>query len=350
MVQPPLSRLLPLVCASVLAGCRTHEPRPTAQSITVLPVLLAGQPNAEVAAVVGILLERGGMPDVRVGEAAFVPDPQADPAARGAAMAAFVRGQGLATERALVVEIAGTPQRGIERVDAALFDRAGALLWSERHQRGEATFDRDPPKEPMDCCVFVARRVGSSLGLADPLRADAAPGRLAARMQAAAGVPSPSQQAAIDARFEAFRRVAATTPIRVLPPRVGREWSIAGAEALAARLVAAGFAQATAASTATPFSTTPSSNELAVLWSGVASLQAAVRSAPDGDQHILATDFLMADAQTVGAVHCMLLAPNGDVVWTDLQNSHHDDFRQCAPAGVDGCVQLAARRIGAAWR
>jgi hypothetical protein len=333
-----------------LASCQNPAPQPTARSITVYPVVLADQPNAQVATVVGSLLERGGMPDVQVGEARFTPDAAQDLAARSTAFTAFVKQQKLTTERALFVDVAGTPKTGIERMQAVLVDADGKVLWSEQHRAGEPVFDEQKPKEPLDCCVFVVQRLREPLGLADPLRAGAKEGKLGASMKADAGVPSAEEQRAIDARRTAFATVAATTAIRVLPPRVGKDWPAAAATDLAARLAAAGFTKAIAATIAIPFENKASSNEQAVLWSGVASLQKAVRAAPPGTDYLLATDFLMAGENRVGAVHCYLLAPNGDVVWVDYQNSHHDDFRSINPAATAGCVELAARRVAQALR
>ncbi|HEX6810425.1 MAG TPA: hypothetical protein VF384_02275 [Planctomycetota bacterium] len=340
---------LPLVSAFTLLGLAScQNPQPTAKSITVYPVVLADQPNAQAATVVGSLLERGGMPDVQVGEARFTPDAALDLAARSAAFTAFVKQQNLTTERALFVDVAGSPKTGIERLQAVLVDAGGKVLWSEQHRAGEPVFDEQKPKEPLDCCVFVVQRLREPLGLADPMRAGAKDGKLGASMKVDAGVPSGQEQRAIDARRAAFAKVAATTAIRVLPPRVGKDWPVAAAADLGKRLAAAGFAKATPATDPIVFETRTSSNEQAVLWSGVASLQKAVRAAAPGTDYLLATDFLMAGENKVGAVHCYLLAPNGDVVWVDYQNSHHDDFQRIAPKGTSGCAELAAIRAAKA--
>ena len=346
----PVHTLAPLLTLLGLAACQSPTPQPTARSITVFPVVLGGTPNAQAATVVGSLLERGGMPDVQVGEARFVPDPAHDLAGRAAAFTAFVKQQKLATDRALFVDVGGSPKTGIDRVQAVLVDADGKVLWSEQQKAGEPGFDRQRPKEPLDCCIFVAQRLREPLGLADPLRADAKDGKLGASMKADAGVPSPQEQAAMQQRLARFAEHAATTSIRVLPPRLGKQHDGAAAADLAQRLVAAGFAKASAAATAIPFETRASSNEMAVLWSGAAALQKAVRAAAPGEDYLFATDFLMADEHKVGAVHCYLLAPNGDLLWADHRNSHFDDFRKLDPKTVADCVQLAAGRATATWR
>lgn len=333
-----------------LASCQNPTPHPTARSITVFPVVLANQPNAQVATVVGSLLERGGMPEVQVGDATFQPDPAQDFQARLAAFTTFVQQHKPSTERALFVDIAGTRKTGIERVQSVLVDADGKVLWSEQQQAGDASFDANQPKEPLDCCVFVAQRLREPLGLADPLRVGAKDGRLGESMKVGAGVPGEAEQKAMADRLTALRKVATTTSIRVLPPRTGKQWSATAAADLAQRLVAAGLAKASAATTAIPFDTKAASNEQVVLWSGAASLQQAVRAGAAGSDYLLATDFLMADENKVGAVHSYLLAPNGDLVWVDYQNSHHDDFRAIEPKTNADCVALVTRRVAAALK
>ena len=139
-----------LACAS----CQNPAPRPTATSLTVYPVLLAGQANSDVAVVVGSLLERGGMPDVQVADATFTPTAAMDLPARASAFAAFVQQAAPPTQCALFVDIHGTRQAGIERVQAVLVGKDGAVLWQEQHRAGEAVFDKHKPKEPLDCCIF----------------------------------------------------------------------------------------------------------------------------------------------------------------------------------------------------
>jgi len=333
-----------------LTSCQNPAPQPTARSITVFPVVLANQANADVATVVGSLLERGGMPEVDVAEATFTPAAGQDFAAHTQAFAAFVRDYKLSSERALFVDIQGTRQTGIEQVRSVLVDNQGKVLWSERQQAGDAAFDRHKPKEPLDCCIFVVQRLCEPLGLADPLRDGAPQGKLGARMQSKAGVPTAAETEAMAQRLQAVRKLGVSVAIRVLPPRIGGQWSAEGASDLAKRLVAAGFTNAQAAPAAIDFRTERSSNEQAVLWSGAHSLQQAVRAAPPGADHLLATDFLMAGEGKVGAVHCYLLSPAGDLVWVDYQNSHHDDFQRVNPRDAAGCCELAAKRVAQALR
>ncbi len=123
----PVRALASLLTLLGLAACQSPTPHPTARSITVFPVVLGGTPNAQAATVVGSLLERGGMPDVQVGDARFVPDPAHDLAGRAAAFTAFVKQQKLATERA-PDDDPGSPKKNSTVSDVPSADGTTKLL------------------------------------------------------------------------------------------------------------------------------------------------------------------------------------------------------------------------------
>jgi hypothetical protein len=317
--------------------------------VTVYPVSLAGRTNADVANVVGILLERGGVQQVELEPAAFVPDGGQELAAEAAAFATFVSARAPSTEYALFADIRGTPQTGIDELRAVLVDRQSRVAWSERLGAGEPAWDARRPREPMDCCTLLAQRLRPVLHLDDPMRSDAPPGRLAARMEQRAGVPPQAELDAMDARLEALRRLGDKARVRVYPPRVGGEWSAAAATDLAARLAQHGLPRATAAGEPLRYAAQGSTNEQQVLWSAARSIQQAVRSAGPQTDYLLFCDVLL-DNGKVGAVHTFLLSPAGELVVVDYQNAHHADFARIAPASPTGGTELAAARIAAKLR
>lgn len=319
-------------------------------SVTVYPLMLGEQPREDVANVVGVFLERGGLPNVELDAAPFVPDRAQDFPAQAKAFGTFVAKRGLSTDYALFGGMAGQPQQGITEVRGALVDREGVVVWIERQKAGERAFDQAKPTCPMDCCVLLAQRLRAPLGLADPMREGAPEGKLAARMAAKAGVPPEAEVAAMQPRLAALRAAGPQTAIKVQPARVGAEWSADGAARLAALINEKGLGHATVAEKPIAFEAPASSNEQQTLWAGARSIQAAVKAAGPSSSYLLFTDFLMSPDGKVGAVHTYLVAPDGGLALVDFQNSHHDDFARIAPDSVSRCCDLAATRLAGALK
>jgi hypothetical protein len=346
-------RLCACVTAITLGSCHTGgtaAPQPGAlpanASVTVFPVLLGGTPSAEVANVVGILLERGGLQQVELAAAAFTPEHGLDCAAQAAAFGRFVQQREMNTDFALFAAILGTPGKGVEGVRSAIVDRQGRVVWSDEQRQGSPAFDRAKPGEPMACVMLLGEQLQQPLQLGDPMRAGAPASKLEQRMSQQAGVPPKAEFEAMAQRLTALRRAGKPT-IRVYPPRVGTDWSSAGAAAIAAALEQAGVAVATAVSEPFRFTAQPSMNEQQMLWSAARSIQQAVRAAPPQTDYLLFADFLMQADNKAGAVHTFLLAPTGEFVVVDYQNSHHEDFQRVAPTSPADCSRLAAIRLAA---
>src|ERR1041385_3248278 len=101
-MQPSVARAHagPVLPPLAPPACHPAEVGSQPPSVTVYPVSLAGRPDADVANVVGILLERGGLQQVELEPAAFVPDGGQELAAEAAAFATFVQARCPGTEYA----------------------------------------------------------------------------------------------------------------------------------------------------------------------------------------------------------------------------------------------------------
>lgn len=345
------SKFLLAAVAASLSACHgtsglQSQQKPLAEnaSVTVFPVLLGGQPNQDVATVVGIMLERGGLQNVEVEPKAYTPQ-GADFALQAADFGAHVGRGKLATDYALFATFVATPDRKFEEVSSALVDKKGEVVWLDRQRRGEAAFDAAKPDCPMGCTVLVAQRLRAPLKLADPLRPGAPEGKLAARMQNQAGVPSDQELETMQARLATLRAAGPKAQVRVFPVRIGSEWSKQGAQRLVTLLQERGLVNATLVQEPLPFAVEASSNEQKMLWSGAHSIQAKLRGEAARTEYSLFADFLLAKDGKAGAVHTYLLAPNADLVLVDFQNSHHDDFQRLQPKGEAACAELVATRL-----
>lgn len=344
------ARYLGLALLAVACTSRPEQEHASARSITVFPVMLSGTPSTDVANVVGIFLERGGLPRVELSDTAYAPTAAQDAATRTAGFGAFVRQQSLSTDHALLVDMLGTPGKSIDEISTTLVDRSGAVVFLDRQKRGDAAFDQSKLNEPMDGCVFVIQRLRSQLSLDDPFRSGAPESRLATRMQQRAGVPDQRELDAMHARLAALRAAGPRASLRVYPARVGSDWPAATATDLVARVQQSGLITATTATTKLTFAPKPGTNQQQVLWSGARAAQAALRKLPPSTDYALVCDFLPSGTGTFGAVHTMVFAADGELVLVDFQNSHHEDFQAVHPESVADCCELAARSLIAALR
>lgn len=347
LVHAPITTLTLL---TLLGGCRETSPAPTAsavatRSVTVYPVLLASKTSEDVATVVGMFLERGGVEDVRTASVPFVADPAMNFAERTAAFGAHVAKSGIATDGALYAEFLGTPGDGVDEVRGVMVDRTGAITWRESHRKGDAAFDENPPTCPMDCCVLLVKRLRSPLKMADPMRPDAPTGKLAARMEQKSGLPPRAEVDAMQGRLAKLRAANPRPSVTVYPSRLGTGWSGEAASRLAMLLEAQGSMRATAAEQPLPFSVEASANEQRVLWSGAQAVRSAMKTQKGSTNYALFTDFMMTPNGTTGAVHTYLVAPDGEWVIVDFQNDHHDDFARIKPDSIAKCCDLVAARL-----
>lgn len=337
-------------CSAPSATPSAEPQAAAARSITVFPVSMAGRPSADAANVVGILLERGGAETVELDEQPFPVAAGANEADEAAAFGAWIASRGLATDLALRVAIDGSPQSGIAAVRTMLVDKQGKPVVDASHTKGTPQFDAAAPKEPMECCVFAVNSLRDVLGLQDPMRGNASPSKLQARMQQRAGVPDEKEAEAMMQRLSALRALGKEARIRVFPARIGDAWSQEAAARIAARIEASGLCAATAEQEPLPFTTKRSSNQQAVLWSGARSMQEALRARGSTPSYSLVCDFLQSGESSFGAVHTCLFAPDGSFVFVDYQNSHHDDFASISPSTPQDCAELSATRVLGALR
>ena len=116
----------------------------TAKSVTVFPIVLnAGKPidgvpagmSKNLAELVGLFLERGGMKDVEIADARFTPSEKDDLAASARAFGEFVRPRNISTEYALYGQFLGTLGKGIDEIRLVVVDRQGKVVLSERRER-----------------------------------------------------------------------------------------------------------------------------------------------------------------------------------------------------------------------
>ena len=196
-----------------------------ASSLTIVPVMLAGNPSKDVADVVGLLLEKEGMPNIVTVDTTFQPPPEAALQQVASSFAQFVRDNSFESDYTLFGEFIGSPATGVAEVRAVLVDKAGAVVWSDRQTPEDADFKRIGPRNPMTCCVLLSERLKPEFGLSPATRGSVGEGRMARLWAEKSGTPSKEQWAAMAQRQGQMKEAIANSRVLVYPVRLASEVS-----------------------------------------------------------------------------------------------------------------------------
>lgn len=333
------------------------------KSVTVFPVVIKPELPAmkrkdgtavsfgeRMAMVLGVALERAGIGDVQLAETKFQP-PAADDELQqiASAFAKRIAGDPIQTEYALYGEIHGTPKTGPERIYTILVDRQGKVVLADCDDPESYTETSDiPPKCPMTCTIFLARKVKRVWGLADPLRTDAPRGKLAARLEKQSGLPPREELAAIARRMEAMKDRVRTSKVVVYPVKVGSATDRQLAAKLVQMLNGRGFCRSTVAEVDPGLEIQGDPNEQKVLWDTARAFRKFLKQNPPKADYALFADYGVGRSQsgktTVGYVHVIVCNRAGEWVAVDFQNSHHEDFQAIRPDSIEDCNRLVLKR------
>lgn len=359
----PLSLSLPLA----LAACAPAPQAPTppvdaaqaarrealhragpAAPLVLHPVMVLSRASAEVAEVLGLVLERRGGSAMVVAPTPFEPG-EAPWSEVPALLGAHVRAQPEPAAFHLYAQFLGDPRQGPTEVRFAVVDAAGDLVWADRQVPGDAAFDRTAgrDRDPLGCASLVADRL---FALADWRPVAGAPeGAFAERFRARSGVPDPKELAAMRARAAALGRSLAQADFAVLPTV-----SLPADAASAARIAALaqqqlGCRQAVAVERAA-LALRPSSNEQRRLYDLVAAARAALQAQPIDAAYALVCDLGLDPDGGHGFVHTVVLSRAGELVVADFQNDQSPSFQRRPPRQLADAEQLAVARLAEVLR
>ncbi len=322
------------------------------KSVTVFPVVITPGKNMtpdmrhRLGEVVGMLLERSGMDDVRLGEAEFLPKEGQSPEQVAKAFGEFVASQKIKTPYGLFAEIQGQPKSGVQAIQIVVAEAAGNVVLTETTER-EALSRSGPmvPKDPMSCCVFIMGRLKDPWSLSDPLRSNAPRGKVEENWRKKSGLPSDDEFAAMRKREAKLRKQFRESSLEVYP---SQKLESSTAAKLAALLGDVGFSTVQAAKQGPNLDVPGSPNEQEVLWRTARRARAYFQENTPSTNHVLVADFSIGQVEgktKVGAVHWILCDRRGDWVMVDFQNSHHSDFQRLEPDSVEDCLELVKVRL-----
>ncbi|MBK9126673.1 MAG: hypothetical protein IPM13_02590 [Phycisphaerales bacterium] len=319
--------------------------------IAILPVLVADRPSGEVATVLGLILEKGGLERLDAPEVTFAPPADTTWESLPAALGAFVREKQLQADYTLYAEYLGTPSTGPKEVRFVIVDREGQPVVADRQTPTDADFRRtaaaDP--DPMGCSVLVGQRVRKLLALPQP-SGTVSDGKFARLWAEKSGTPTQAEQEAMKAAQRQFKQAlkAAVKPaVVVLPTRVNGAADAERGQALAASLTQQLGWQARSTDSALDVQLAPTSNQLKRLWDLARALKSHLGQAPPEAEYVLLADYLIKPDGDVHGVHFVLCARDGQMVTAELANSVHDDFKHIDPKSADDCDRLVIKRLKA---
>ena len=197
--------------------------------MTVFPVVLnSGEPisgvpanmSKNIAEMVGLFLERGGVKEVEIADAPFAPPQNADLAKLSEAFGQFVQSQKVATEYALLGQFFGTPGKGVDEIRLVAVDRQGKVVLSQQMDRQQLSQGGGEKVDLMIASYRLVCRLQGPWGLADPNRKDAPEGKMARLWAEKSGLPPKSEQDAMQPRLNALKQSIKTSTVAVYPVRV----------------------------------------------------------------------------------------------------------------------------------
>ena len=314
--------------------------------LTLYPVRVLGRADANIADVLGLTLERQGMPDLQVAALPFEPGDttwEQLPARFGAHVAAAAKA-GEPARHALYAEYLGDPRKGPTEVRFVVVDAAGELVLVDRQTPADAAFQRTAGRDPdpLGCSRLCAERL-FELAHWQPVAGGVVDGKFAARWQQKSGAPAPAERAAMDRRLAALRRGLGTAHLVVLPtvwpgdgvPDAARLAQQIG-EQVGGKAVTAGSLKLEVA---------PTSNQQQRLWSLAKALLQAQQKAPLDADMVVVADIGLAPEGRSGYVNVVVVDRTGAVVLADCQNDQHDAFRRRAPKTLAAAELVAVDRL-----
>lgn len=322
------------------------------KSVTVFPVVITPVKNMgpdmrhRIGEVVGMLLERSGMEDVRLGEAEFLPKGGQSSEEIAKAFGEFVTSQKIETAYGLFAEIQGQPKSGVQAIQIVVAEATGNVVLTEATERD--VFSRSGPmvpKDPMSCCVFIASRLEEPWNLSGPLRANAPRGKVEENWRKKTGLPSDEEFAAMRQREAKLRKQFRESTVEVYP---SQKFDSSTAAKLASLLADVGFSSVEATKQGPDLEVPGSPNEQEVLWRTARRARAYFQKNTPSTDYVLVADFAIGQVEgktKVGAVHWFLCDRRGEWVMVDFQNSHHGDFRRLEPDSVEDCLELVKVRL-----
>ncbi|MEN6558040.1 MAG: hypothetical protein ABFC54_07660 [Thermoguttaceae bacterium] len=323
------------------------------RSVTIFPIVInSGGPMPDVSAdmsknmaeLVGLFLERGGMKDIEIADAKFAPPEKAELAKTAEAFAQFVKPQKLKTEYAIFVQFFGKPGTGAVEIRLAVVDRQGKIVLTDRLDQQQLLAHGAKKVDPMLACYYTFQELRAFWGLADSERKDASEGKMAKLWAEKAARPPKKELDAMPPRLKTLQRTIQSNTVAVFVQVSGKSDPKA-AEELASMLTHDGLGQAKPGEGDVRLRIQPSTNQTRILWDMARGFREFLRKNPPSADYALLANYGIGRSPEgkpiVGGVELILCDRAGDWVWLGLKNDDHPDFQRIDPHSANDCNRLA---------
>jgi hypothetical protein len=317
-------------------------------SLTILPVRLGGKPWDRVSEVVGLLLEKQGLKNIKLGKTVLESTNANTMENLSADVGAFVRANPVATDYALYAEFNGARQTGLNEIRAVVVDKTGAVVWTERQTQQDEAFRQLESREPMTLSMLLVERLSPQFGLNDETAKAAKPGRMAALMDERSGLPPQSERDALPDRKKAMKQALPGATLLIYPARVGgNKASVPSATNVVRLINQSGLCKAVEAEQPVILKSSQADpNEQKTLWSLAREFRDYVRAHPPESDYALYADYVFNPQNAEqGFVHFIVCDRKGEWVIVDMQNSHQPDYESVGVTSRDRCDQLLVKRL-----
>jgi hypothetical protein len=319
----------------------------TENSLTILPIRLAGRPFDRVSEVVGVLLEQRGLQNIEIGKSAFDPSNTTSLEEMAFSLGDFIKKNTIATEYALYAEYNGNRQTGLDELRAAVVNKTGSVVWTDCQRPQDEEFKRLESTDPMSLSVLLVERLSPHLGLNEQTAKAATPGKMARLMAERSGLPPESERIPLPGRQTEMKESRQKLTLLVCPVRIDGSANTTSAANLANRINAAGLCKAVPARQSILLKASQADpNELKALWDLAREFRTYVKKNPADADYLLYADYVFnPQSWEQGFVHFVVCDRNGEWVIVDMQNSHHEDYGSVKPTSSEGCEQLLVKRL-----
>lgn len=328
-----MKRFFGVLTSLILLGITSITPTKAQESaslpsVTILPV--TAMPNEfpedfakRVAMVIGTLLEKQGLEKIEIADKPIVTANSQKITDLVTDYQKAVQSSSFTTDLALQVQFDGKPNTGVQSLRWLVIDRTGKVVVQKEATSNDWKNANIRPSDPMTCSAYVAEQLQKHWKL--PGKPSSTDGKLVTFWKRDAGLPEADELTRMQERRSLYRKERSSKTLSiVIPKRSGHDSGIASKE-LAASLGKSLRMEVQVIEDSKLIPSTMHSNEQRVLWDMAKATKKWIEETRPQTDYVLCLDAASIESH-LHFIHLILCNRQGDWVWVDYMNDHHQDF------------------------